>query len=212
MLINSVVNKVGNFKCEYPVEVVKNEPMFFNASIEFAHEHGGVITKSFIESLPEEYQNGVIDTRVHMLMPTWYPCIPGFHHDDVPRNTPNGQPNYTNPTYKSRHILGLVNADICPTTFALGTSEFPVLSENVYKQYDERVIELIKSGELITLEAESGVLYEFDWQTWHTGVEAVKNGWRWFGRVSIDTERLDSITNEFRRQVQVYMSPLNKGW
>lgn len=65
---------------------IKNEKMFFNSDLVFAYENGGPITKSFIDNLPEEWKtNSVFDSRVHMLMPGWYPAIPGWHHDDVPR-------------------------------------------------------------------------------------------------------------------------------
>lgn len=57
---------------------VKNEPMFFNCDLDFAYKNGGDITKSFIENLPMDWinSNPVLDSRVHMLMKGWYPCIP----------------------------------------------------------------------------------------------------------------------------------------
>lgn len=109
--------------------IVKNEPMFFNASPIFAYENGGPITKAFLELTGMLDKPCVIDTRVHMLMKGWYPCIPGWHHDDVPRTTSTGQPNYKTPEYFAKHILGLVNGDICPTQFALGECEMPEVEE-----------------------------------------------------------------------------------
>lgn len=212
MNIVSKVTIAGNFRSDFTQDEIKNEIMFFNSSIEYAYENGGAITKAFIDSLPEEFKHGVIDSRVHMLMPNWYPCIPGYHHDDVPRNTPNKQPNYQNPEYNSRHILGLVNAEVAPTNFAIGSAEFPLLTEEVYKHYNKMVVDYLNKGQLFKYTAKSGILYEFDSHSWHTGTGAVKSGWRWFARVSIDTERLNNITNEIRRQVQVYMDSLTEGW
>ena len=52
----------------------------------------------------------------------------------------------------------------------------------------------------------------FDWQTFHAGVKAVAGGWRWFGRVSRNTDRTKNITNEIRVNAQVYLDFLTEGW
>lgn len=202
---------------------IKNEPMFFNSDLEFAYENGGPITRSFIENLPLDWKSNVIfDSRVHMLMPGWYPAIPGYHHDDVPRPpipvgqhfATAGQPDYDNPRYLSRHILGLVNGDICPTHFAVGRSEFSQISDGelIYRQWHQEVMAKLETGELSKHIAPDRTLVEFDWQTWHTGSKAVSNGWRWFGRVSRNTDRVLTPSNEIRRQVQVYMEFPMEGW
>lgn len=202
---------------------IKNEPMFFNSDLEFAYENSGPITRSFIENLPLDWKSDVIfDSRVHMLMPGWYPAIPGYHHDDVPRPpipvgqhfATAGQPDYDNPRYLSRHILGLVNGDICPTHFAVGRSEFSQIhgGELIYRQWHQEVMAKLETGELSKHIAPDRTLVEFDWQTWHTGSKAVRNGWRWFGRVSRDTDRVLTPSNEIRHQVQVYMEFPMEGW
>ncbi|WPK28783.1 hypothetical protein [Escherichia phage vB_EcoM_EP32a] len=164
----------------------------------------------------------VFDSRVHMLMPGWYPAIPGYHHDDVPRpDIPvgqhfitAGQPDYDNPRYLSEHILGLVNADVCPTHFATGTAEFSQIpdGELIYRQWHKEVLEKIEKGELEKWEAPDRTLLQFDWQTWHTGSRAISNGWRWFGRVSRNTDRVKKITNEIRVNAQVYLEFPMEGW
>lgn len=194
---------------------VKNEPMFFNCDLDFAYAKGGPITRAFLGSLPfevAEAPDAVFDSRVHMLMPGWYPCIPGWHHDDVPRSRGDGQPNYDNPEYRSKHVLGLVNGDICPTVFALGYHELPEvpLGGKIYKSWDSLVSNLVDQGGLYLEKAPSNRLVFFDWQTMHTGVKAITNGWRWFGRVSWNTHR--KPTNEIRRQVQVYLENPKEGW
>lgn len=149
----------GGFANFISNDEIKNEPMFFNSDLEFAYENGGPITRSFIENLPLDWKSDVIfDSRVHMLMPGWYPAIPGYHHDDVPRPpipigqhfATAGQPDYDNPRYLSRHILGLVNGDICPTHFAVGQSEFSQIpdGELVYRQWHQEVMAKLESGEL----------------------------------------------------------------
>lgn len=202
---------------------IKNEPMFFNCSFDFAYWHGGPITKSFLSQLPPGWTEDVVfDSRVHMLMPGWYPAIPGFHHDDVPRPEipvgqhfiTAGQPDYDNPAYRSEHIIGLVNGDICPTIFALGGCEMPAIAQGelIYRRWHEEVVKLIEAGKLESFEAPSNRLIYFDCDTFHTGTKATGNGWRWFGRISRNTDRVKKITNEIRQQVQVYLEFPMDGW
>ena len=197
----------------YPVNIIKNEPMFFNCTWKYAYDNGGEPTKEFLLALPENLHNDktIIDSRVHMLMARWWPCIPGFHHDDVPRDK-GTQPNYYNASYRSKHALVLFNGDVCPTEFAIGTSEFPDVDsgEVYYKVWHPMVEEKIKSGELKSVSAPSDQVVFFDDRSWHQGVQAVKDGWRLFIRASWDTGRVP--TNEIRRQVQVYMKNPMEGW
>lgn len=176
--------------------------------------HGGHPTRKFLEALPENLQNDktIIDSRVHMLMPGWFPCIPGFHHDDVPRERSDKQPEYHNPSYRSNHALILYNGDICPTEFALGESEFPdvELGKTYYKEWHPMVEEKINSGELTSFKTPSDTVVYFNDRTWHQGTRAVKGGWRLFIRASWDTNRIP--TNEIRRQVQVYLEAPMEGW
>jgi hypothetical protein len=203
---------------------IKDEPMFFNSDLAFAYAQGGPITRSFIDALDSEWrdQPAVFDSRVHMLMPGWYPAIPGFHHDDVPRPAipvgqhfvTAGQPDYDAPRYHSRHILGLVNADVAPTDFAIGKCTMPEIADGdlIYRAWHAEVERLLAAGEMERVAAPDRTLVHFDWQAFHTGVPAVSNGWRWFGRVSFNTDRTDKITNEIRRQVQVYLEFPMEGW
>lgn len=212
---NSQFQERGSFAEEVENKVIKNETMFFNCDLDFAYKHGNEITRSFIDALPDDWKtcDTVFDSRVHMLMPKWIPCIYGVHHDDVPR--PNGgQPDYDNPSYLSEHIMGSVNATICPTQFYIGEAEFDKVTtgENIYKVWHEEVLQKAEKGELQAIDAKDRTLIQFDWQTWHTGVLARQNGWRWFGRLSRNTDRTKHITNEIRRQTQVYMDNLTEGW
>lgn len=215
---------VGGFAGRISNDQIKNETMFFNSSLAFAFDNGGPITRSFIMNLPDDWNTDevVIDTRIHMLMPGWYPAIPGYHHDDVPRGDipagqhflTAGQPDYDNPRYLSEHIIGLVNADVCPTHFAIGEATFSEVPEGktVYKHWHPEVLKHIEDGTLSVFEAPDRTLVQFDHDTWHTGSKAVKNGWRWFGRVSRNTDRVKKITNEIRVNAQVYLEFPMEGW
>lgn len=223
-VFNSQFESVGQFALLIPNSEIKNEPMFFNSDLSFAYDKGGDITKSFIRNLPEDWLRDevVFDSRVHMLMPGWYPAIPGYHHDDVPRpDIPvgqhfitAGQPDYDNPRYKAEHILGLVNADVCPTHFAVGKTTMPEVpdGELIYRKWHPEVLKQIESGDLERIEAPDRTLVKFDWETFHTGSQAVKHGWRWFGRVSRNTDRTKKISNEIRVNAQVYLEFPMEGW
>jgi len=210
---NSQVQDIGIFPCEYNDLDIKNEPMFFNSDYDFAMRAGGIITQGFLDALPRAWKNDVvIDSRVHMLMKGWFPCIPGFHHDDVPRGK-NGQPDYDCPAYDAEHLAGLVNAEICPTLFALGKHYLPKIEQGiVYKHWHPIVEEQLGMKVLEPYEVPSGHIILFDNQAMHTGQRAVKDGWRWFIRVSRNTDRVKHITNEIRRQVQVYLEFPMEGW
>lgn len=194
---------------------IKNEIMLFNCDFNFAYINGGPITRNFLDNLDltmQEKSKVVIDSRVHMLMEDWFPCIPGWHHDDVPRDKTNGQPEYINPSYRSKHALALYNGDICPTQFAIGTVEMsdPDKHEIVYKEWHKEVENHIKNNKLELVLCPSERVVYFDDRTFHQGYKAVKKGWRFFIRASWNTNRIP--TNEIRRQVQVYLEDPNKGW
>lgn len=212
---------VGPSFGNYSQDQVKNEPMFFNCSADFAHENGGPITKGFIDSFivnnffdHDPATKYVFDSRVHMLMRGWFPCIPGFHHDDVPRSKTNGQPNYDDPEYRSKHCLGLVNGEICPTQFAIGQITLPHVRDDeiAYKVWHPLVEQSIRMKHMRAIDAPSNHLVYFDDESFHQGTRALDGGWRWFGRISWDTDRVNNVTNEIRRQAQVYLEFPMEGW
>jgi hypothetical protein len=216
MIFQSDMQYRGSFFSDFPDAVVKNEPMFFNCDLEYSYLKGGDITRKFLDGLPDDWKldDVVLDSRVHMLMPGWYPCIPGWHHDDVPRSTPTGQPNYVNPEYRSEHLMGLVNAHLAATSLIHGTVEVsePDHDKTIYQVWHPQVQAQVDSGKVHALSAQSGSYVQFDCNTFHTGTKAVGNGWRWFTRLSRNTNRVKFITNEMRRQVQVYMDDPTQGW
>jgi hypothetical protein len=219
----SEVKILDKFAMQISNDEIKKEPMFFNSNLNYAYENGKAITKSFIDSLPLDWREDVVfDSRVHMLMPSWYPAISGWHHDDVPRPKSTvgkhfvaaGQPDYENPKYSSEHILGLVNAEICPTQFALGECTMPAILEGelIYREWHKEVLRLIENNALEVMEAVDRTLIYFDCNTFHTGIASRLNGWRWFGRVSRNTDRVSEITNEIRVNAQVYLEFPMEGW
>lgn len=193
---------------------IKNEPMLFSCNLQYARQLGGPITNAFLNRIPAYIltkSDFIVDSRVHMLMQDWYACIPGYHHDDVERG-PNGQPNYHGDFPRSEHVMCLLNGDICPTEFAIGSSSFEDINEGekYYKEWHKVVVNKLENGELKKFSAPSNKPIYFDCETWHTGVKAKASGWRWFIRASWNTSRRP--VNEVRRQVQVYLEYPMEGW
>jgi hypothetical protein len=108
-----------------------------------------------------------------------------------------------------------VNGDICPTKFALGECELPAVDQDkvCYREWHPEIDSLCDSGKMATFQALGNPIIAFDAHSFHTGQKALQNGWRWFGRISYDTDRVNNITNELRNQVQVYIpAPDYMGW
>lgn len=203
--------RIGSGLPYFGETTIKKEPCFFSASYGFAYDNGGPITRAFLEALGPK--QGIFDSRVHMLMPGWYPCIPGWHHDDIPRSREDKQPNYDSPEYESKHTMALVNGVICPTEFATGMAvlpEVPLGEGPIYKVWHHAIERQIEEGKLSREAVPDRTLIHFDCYGFHQGVPAIGNGFRWFGRFSTDTHR--PIINEIRTQSQVYLSDVTEGW
>lgn len=213
--------QLGGKLQDFDEKIVKDEPMLFSCDVANAWVRGGPITRNFLETffggedqIPFKDKGYCMDSRVHMLMPDWWPCIPGWHHDDVPRSRPDGQPNYATPEYHSKHCLALVNGEICPTEFAVGKVDMPHVDGTVYEEWTKIVDDKVFTGELMKTRVPSNRLVYFDCESFHQGTKAVKRGWRWFGRISWDAgyEEGRPHFNETRKQVNVYMDKPMKGW
>lgn len=199
------------------VDALKFEPMLFCVSKNFAEHNGGPIADAFLDALSDEFLNNdslIIDSRTHMLMPNFFPCIPGWHHDDVARTRIDNQPDYKQGESDGvKHAMLLVNGDVAPTEFALGEAYFePVpLYKKVYKEWHDAVEDRIELGvlERVSHDGSMRIVY-FDDRTWHRGTAARKAGWRHFIRASINTDRKHQ--NEIRPQVQAYINLEQEGW
>lgn len=221
-MFDSRVSILGDFNANWDKDTIKNEPMFYKSHIDFVREHGGPITQEFLANLPDGWDDCIIDSRSHMLMNGWYPAIPGYHHDDVPRpKAPEGshflsagQPDYDNPAYYSEHLMGLVNAHICPTDFIIGKCRMTAVPEGelIYRQWHNELLRLLADGEVDIYKAESGKYIYFDWRTFHQAVPAVSSGWRWFIRLTRNSDTVKNPQNEIRKQVQVYLEFPMEGW
>src|SRR5947209_7032170 len=63
---------------------IREEPQFGRASVEFAEQHGGPLTRAVLRELkdhltPEEYAHLRLVIKTHELEEGWYPNEPGWH-------------------------------------------------------------------------------------------------------------------------------------
>lgn len=203
------------------MDYVKHEPMFFQADLKFAWKHGGPITRHFVSQTMNYLRqinvdpfeaNAFLDSRVHMLMPGWWPCIPGWHHDDVERSRDDGQPNYRTASYRPEFLMGIVGSADCPTEFAVGTFNLcePEQCEVVYKQWHPMVDAMVDL-KWSRVRVEPNRLYRFTDRDFHQGTACTNTGWRWFGRVTLGNPTVKPA-NEIRRNANVYMEHPMEGW
>lgn len=197
----------------YGESLVKNEPMLFSASKDFARKNGGPITRAFLDTgmVPD---GSVIDSRVHMLMPGWYPCIPGWHLDDIPRTREDGQPDHSHPAYRSSNIMAIVG-DASVTEFIEGEldlTDIGLREGAVYGQWNARINQMLSQPNctLAVRQVAPGKVIQFGFGAFHRGVPATKPGWRFFIRANYNTAR--EAKNEIRRQTQVYLPVPEAGW
>lgn len=218
----------GPLLSTYDENQIKNEPMLFGADIDFAIKNGGPITYDFIckftNSLTKkEREKVIIDSKVCMLMKGWYPCIPGWHHDDVARTRSDGQPNYEElPLKPVQHAMAICEDTYkgpgSRTQFLCGTIDLkiPPKGKVIYKEWNDQINEILdhrRKYQHIPVWTSYLGLNQIHWFTsnvFHRGMPADRSGWRFFIRASWNTKR--KVTNEIRKQSQIYMSALEAGW
>ena len=226
MIFEPRIETVGRMPREMShVDLIKNEPMLFNCDGLHALEFGGPLTREFLCNLPADWLHVplVIDSKVVMLMRGWWPCIPGWHHDDVERRGPFNQPDYVMKNKRAEFIMCIVGTDpeLCRTQFLTAPVDLPVPPEGatVYQEWDRMLNanqDFLDEHKRFAQDRE--VLF-FDDATFHRGTAATGSGWRWFCRVSRyydahgnPIDRGNVRTNEVRSQVQVYVKDEGKGW
>ncbi len=189
---------------------LKNEPMLYSASPEFAMEHGGPLTEEFLTHVPME-DGWVIDSKVVMLKPGWMPAIGGWHCDAVRR--PNGQPDFSATPDTDEHIVAVIGEPRIiwitePITLIVPREGkvWPTLS----RQLEAMTTGLgPEPGLLTTGRFPDRSVIKFGTYDLHRTQVAEESGWRFFIRASKANHRPH---NEIRRQVQVYVESEMAGW
>ena len=185
----------------------RDEPMLFGADLEFARRNGGLITNTFLTMIGAGRRDLIVDSKVVMLMAGMWPCIPGWHHDDVDRG-PDGQPDYDFATNNPIHYMMHVGGGQSNTEFIAEPVLVPKppAGSKVYRVWDNYLNALAPRSEFVS----PGSIVQFDSRTFHRGSRAKGAGWRFWIRASEGSNR--KPVNEIRKQVQVYMDDPSEGW
>lgn len=203
--------------------MITTEPMLYSASLDFALEKGGPLTKSLLTHITFLAEWGsdvgtmsrmgyhpVIDTKKVLLQKGQYPCIPGWHCDGVPRADNNSQPDITKLSEPIVHYTATFSN--LPQNLHSGTQfinsyqEVMVNPERVWGSVNKE-LENIHGSHIFQTPAD-GTVYRFTRGQLHRGPQCQNPEWRFFFRLSF--YHMPAM-NKIREQVQVYADP-NNGW
>lgn len=153
-----------------------------------------------------EWDDCIVDSRLSMLKPGWYPCIPGWHYDEVKRD-PDGSLNWERNAAKTHYIMVIDQGTGSLTEIAHSeVYRFPKVSN--YTELNQWMES--NPDRYNTFTIDSGGIYILDCNTPHRGTPATGSGWRYFIRATVGTQR--EYANEIRTQTQVYIPTVNVGW
>lgn len=178
---------------------LKEEPTFYQSSIDFVREHGGPITQKFLDALPLK-ENVLIDIRKHKLSAGYYPAIPGYHLDWLPRKN-KGQDTDISSIPDYEHVI-LILAETSLTEYVDESIIIPNIPETKVFEYCN---DFIKASGARTWHVQNGDMVYFTSHDWHRASPAEGNEWRFFIRASkLDKARYKPV-NQITTQSQVYI-------
>ncbi len=194
-------------------EELRRTPQFYRADPELVRRSGNALLLRFLDAapLPRATRYVCVDTKVHMLMPGFHACIPGWHCDDFHR--PGGAAPDLEGIERawSDHVL-LVVGDTALPELAKGPLRLPPPSElatagrPLYGVYHELIEELRPER----VAPASGQMVGFSCLDFHRGTPATRRGWRLFARITASDHR--EPRNEVRTQTQVYLTQPFEQW
>lgn len=197
-----------------PDKEIRRLPQFFRGSPEYVYRLGGWIYRWALDRAPLDgsFPFVTVDSRVHMLMPGMWPCIPGWHCDDFYRPG-GGQPDLRALVANTANVRSLHHAVIfgqqSPTQWlaeSVEISDAALDSETVYRDCAREIDAAPRRVEV----SDEGQFVTFDSITFHRGTKALGQGWRLFVRITESTHYAPA--NELRTQTQVYLDDPSAGW
>lgn len=192
---------------------IRRLPQFYRADPEMVRRQGGDFLGRFLDAapLPRSARHVCIDTKVHMLMPGFHACIPGWHCDDFHRPD-GGQPDLSRIADAWSDHVALIVGEVAFPEFAQGPLELPAPEEltrsgrALYGLYHD-AIEALRPR---TASPVSGQMVAFSCLDFHRGTPADRRGWRLFARITASDHR--EPRNEIRTQTQVYLTQPFEQW
>jgi hypothetical protein len=188
----------------------KEEKLFYQSDPSFVFDNGGPIARKFIEKLPFNFRhqldNVLVDQRIHKLQEGYYPAIPGWHLDWIPRTNKGQDIDLTNiPDYE--HVV-LIVGESSLTEFLDQPTEFPdgPFWTSSFSPYNT----VLNNVTTKTKHVENGQMVHFTSRDWHRPSPALGSEWRMLIRAS----RVDHIkpVNQIRSQAQVYIPIKEASW
>lgn len=223
MLFNRNKITYGALLKESPTQsVIASTPALIGASLDDAVRYGGELTRAALAAFDIQHDRKyvLVDSKVHMLMPGFYPAIPGWHTDGVPRGDSRSALAKSLPSLSAQeeisaagrgtHFHMLVTGH-CLTEFVheRNLDLRPLETESLYRDMTKQVNELAPA----TFYVQSERAVRFDWWDVHRGTVSAKHEWRFFIRVTetdLDPPKTD-LRSIIRTQAQVYVPP-TFGW
>ena len=191
---------------------LEQEPMLFGADVDFAFAYGGPITQEFLSRLPMR-TGWLIDSRVHMLKSGWYPAIPGWHIDSIPRSKTNRQPDFSIDCSSLECVMAVVgNQTQCLTEFLRPGTGLDLWCPDGkrWSDFSREINSSIRDGEVEPMSVPLCGVVKFGPKDFHRAVAATGDCWRMFIRAC--RGHSTPPTNKIRRQTQVYLHELEAGW
>lgn len=211
---------------EVTEDQIESTPTLRRASLENAVLFGGPLVRRALQSAPLKGDRDyvLVDTKVTMLMKGWFPAIPGWHTDGVPRGDSQNpadsgppsmiaQSHQDNSGYAPRFHTLIVGVP-CLTKFMMGGVTLDLEHGEDSQLYTEmtEAVEELQAGQYLqpVVYPEAGAWASWDWWNIHTATESQHRGWRLLVRVT--ESNVPPVAGDFiRTQSQVYV-PLNFGW
>ena len=213
MIFDNTVT-VGSRIANPEQEEIRQLPQFFRSSPDYVYRLGGPVYRHILDAAPltSQRSNISIDSRLHMLMPGFLPCIGGWHCDDFYRPD-GGQPDLLGlaekPEFQCTHHSIILGEDIAPTLFATSPVDVPdwcLKTDRVYKHCHNEV----EHQRPTLLMSTAGYFVTFGSFSLHRGSMSTGRGWRLFVRIT-ESDHYEPL-NEIRTQTQVYIQDEANGW
>jgi hypothetical protein len=152
-----------------------------------------------------------------MLKPGWYPAIPGWHLDAIPRDA-NNVPDLDHPQCRlMKHWLYTLDSGtgaltaVCNAEASIMKTFKPAEGETLWGRHSAVIAKAIKNRSVRQTLLASDDLTCIPHDCYHTSTAATGSGWRFFFRASENTLH-SGPHNEIRKQVQVYVPTADSGW
>lgn len=215
---HSEVSQVASFEPTAAIADLAQEVGMYSCSPDFVMKHGGDLTKSIVEKIPQSWYEKCdalelypnIDVRVHRLYPNDYPANPGWHCDGEFRKDYYSQPELDKVPHH-RHLVGTISSEaggVSLTEFITEDVELDIDPDHVWSSAHQQ----IAAHGLATMTAQDGRLYDFGSFTLHRCTPARVRGWRLFVRASMWHKPYLEGEGTVARQEYVYRLREDTGW